>query len=102
MCLMNVRYFGERTCTDPHKRIAILQPPSSYSTRAYQFLPLDELPHRVALDVLREKVLDLDGLPEEGQAGLVSQDVLDLDPLFALLAELWPVPSFNRYSSTNT
>ena len=92
--------FGERTCTDPHER---LQPPSSYSTRAYQFLPLDELPHRVCLDVLREKVLDLDGLSEEGQAGLVSQDVLDLDPLFALLAELWPVPSFNtnRYNSTS-
>ena len=94
MCLMNVRYFGERTCTYPHGRLR-LQPPSSYSTRAYQFLPLDELPHRVALDVFREKVLDLDGLPEEGQAGLVSQDVLDLDPLFDLLAELWPVPSFN-------
>ena len=59
---------------------------------AYQFLPLDELPHGVALDVLGEEVVHLDGLAEEGQAGLVSQHVLDLDLSLALLAEFWPVP----------
>ena len=58
----------------------------------YQFLPFDDLPDRVALDVLGEEVALLDGLPEDRQSGLVPQHVLDPDLSLPLLTELWPVP----------
>ena len=62
----------------------------------YQFLPFDDLPDRVALDVLGEEVALLDGLPEDRQSGLVPQHVLDPDLSLPLLTELWPVPKEGR------